>query len=140
MLPTWYINDSSDKAETNLNLLCTTQYSALFDLIEEARRTNYAHFMRSGHDSCKNKHTSNSHNARSTLSSKLGSTRVAVSAGIDDSVSLRSRVSFSRQFEVDALPTESMLDRGGGDPDFEGAKGDDEELPTSRDCCEFGSA
>jgi hypothetical protein len=86
------------------------------------------------------KHTSSSHSARSTFSSKLGSTNVADSVGIDDIVSLRSRASFSRQFEADALPAESMLDRGGGDADFDGGRGDDEELRASRDCCEFGSA
>jgi hypothetical protein len=53
---------------------------------------------------------------------------------MEDSVSLRSRVEFSRQFELDGLPTESELDRGGGDVDLEGGSGDDEVLRASMDC------
>jgi hypothetical protein len=66
--------------------------------------------------------TSNSHNALSTFSSKLGSNKVAASLGIVDKVvSRRSRVT-----ELSChLDVESELERGGGDTDLDGVGGID---------------
>jgi hypothetical protein len=66
--------------------------------------------------------TSISHNALRTFSSKLGSTKLATSLGIVDNVSFRSMVigMLSRRLDMEDLPKESELDRGGGEDDLVG--------------------
>lgn len=66
--------------------------------------------------------TSSSHSALKTFSSKLGSTKLAMSLGMAERVSFRSTVTgtLSRRLDVDDLPRESELDRGGGDDGFPG--------------------
>lgn len=67
--------------------------------------------------------TSNSQSALRTFSSKLGSTKLTTSLGMVDSVSFRSTVNgiLSRRLDGDDLPSESELDRGGGEDCFPGA-------------------
>jgi len=74
--------------------------------------------------------TSNSHKALRTFSSKVISTKLAVSLGIvDNVVSLRSTVTEILSCHLDA---ESELERGGGETDFEGVGGTEASPTTSR--------
>lgn len=75
-----------------------------------------------------------SHKARSTFSSKVGSTTCNCSPATEETVSRRSSVdTLSLHFvgAIDGLAEVSKLERGGGDTGFEGADGG--EVPNVED-------